>query len=142
MENEQVACKVQCSDVLVQLCGALDSGANEEAAEHFVDNVILRTQDGRELAGEEVRDFIRSRPSNIVTRHVISNILVTPISKEAARASAYITVYRTEKDGEPPFSLPKQPQGLGDWIISFRKTPGGWKIERYEAVMVMAAKSQ
>jgi SnoaL-like domain len=139
MTLDELACKIACHDQLVRLCLALDSGANSEAAAFFAEDAVIVAPTGAEIAGPAARAFIEGRSSAIATRHVMTNVMVSPIAADAAKALATIMVYRVQKadDDVLPRALPATPQAVGDLHVDFKKSAKGWQITRYQAVTVM-----
>jgi SnoaL-like domain len=137
---DEIACKVECHDLLVRLCSALDSGANPDAADLFVADATLVLATGAEVCGPDIRGHLLARSSEIVTRHLLTNVLVTPHSGDRATADASILVYRVGRDGDVlPRVLPTTPQGVGEWHVEFRRTPLGWRLGRLATVSLLAA---
>lgn len=140
MSNDDLICKLECHDVFVKLASALDRGANSEAADFFTDDGTLVMPDG-EATGPAVRERLLKRPSHIITRHLLTNVIIKPIDPTTAEGRAYILVYRVTRgaDAAAAHRLPNTPAAAGDWIVSFRKTVAGWRISRYEAVPIFTA---
>ncbi|MXO60671.1 hypothetical protein GRI89_14090 [Altererythrobacter salegens] len=136
---DDLACKIECSDLLVRLCSALDEGRNQDAAGMFTVDACIHTPGGEVLEGSAAHGFLERRPASIATRHIMSNLLVTPTGVGAATATAYILVYRVPRsEGDTlPRVLPGTPQAAGDWSIDLTKTASGWKISRYAASPVL-----
>lgn len=133
--------KIECREVLIQLGVFLDQGDHAQAADLFADDGVLVSPvvEGGELAGAELRAFIEARPQEIKSRHVITNILVSPTGSDRADASAYALIYaaETEAGAAPPYELAGSPSGAMDWEVSLVRTDTGWKIKRYAAIPAM-----
>jgi hypothetical protein len=138
MNLGEIGDKLECQDLLVRFCTALDSGDNAKAAAMLADDAIAVTPTG-ELSGAAARKMVESRPTAIITRHVMTNQIVTLTGANSASAAAYILVYRVPREPNDvvPRRLPATPQAAGDWKLEFKKTTAGWRISRYEAVPVM-----
>jgi hypothetical protein len=138
MNLEELACKIACQDLLVRFCLALDAGRNADAAALFSDDVTLVFPTG-EVTGAAARTFIENRWPEIVTRHIMTNMLIETTGPDIAKGYAYILVYRVPREpSSVPRPLPSAPNAAGDWDIQFKKTPAGWRISRYEASSVLA----
>jgi hypothetical protein len=138
MNLSEIADKLECQDLLVRLCSALDVGDNTKAATMLAENATVVAPTGP-VSGEAARQVFLSRPPTIVTRHVLTNLLVTLTGPDTATADAYIIVYRVPREAQdvPPRRLPATPQAAGDWKIKFKKTVQGWRISHYEAIPVL-----
>ena len=139
-ELEKLSCKTACQDLLSSLCVALDAHDSDRAIKLFSNDAILVTKGG-ELRGEAARSALRNRPQDVLTRHIISNVLITPITSTAAVGEAYCILYsvrRTDGIDNVP-ALPATPQALGEFRLEFQQNEDGWKLSRYESVPVLIA---
>jgi hypothetical protein len=138
--NDDIACKVECSDILARLAWALDRGESAEAAGYFTDDAALVTPAGT-TRGADIRKAMDARPASVVTRHLILNLVVDRTGPDTAKALSQLIMYRltAQEDPKTPMVLPASPQALGEWRIDLRKTDAGWRISRYEAVGTAAA---
>jgi ketosteroid isomerase-like protein len=138
MTVDELICKQSCNDLMAELASALDRGDNAAAADCFTHDATMVMPTG-EFSGEAVREALARRPAHIVTRHIYTNVIIRPMDAATAEGSAYLLVYRVPRgaDGQPSSRLPNTPQAAGDWRLRFRRTPGGWKLSRYEAVVTL-----
>src|SRR5579864_460652 len=97
MSIDELICKLECQDVLVNLASALDRGANAEAAAFFADDGLLIMPDGESTGAPAIRERLMQRPAHIATRHILTNIIVRPIDATTAEGQAYIVVYRVTR---------------------------------------------
>lgn len=133
MTIEELECRAACADLLHRFASLLDSGANREAADLFTDDATLTRPDG-EYSGSAIRELMEGRPETIITRHMLTNVIVTPQGAESATASAYGLVFRVEgrPDDPLPRAMPEGPTAAGDWNVAFRRTDAGWRMTRWE----------
>lgn len=139
MTLDDISCKIACTDLMVRLCDLLDKGENVAAAGLFSEEAELLAPNGNVLRGAEVRAFLENRSPAIATRHVLSNVLITPGGPDTATVRAYILVYRVPRQ-EPdalPRALPATPQAVGDWDMDLVRTSNGWRIRRFSALPVL-----
>jgi hypothetical protein len=136
MSLDDLVCKAECADVILNYGAALDRGANSEAADFFADDGVLKRPDG-EISGAAIRELLLKRPANVLTRHLLSNVVVRPTGPDTASAIAYIVIYRAPGEGPLPRALPAGPGGIGEWRTELRRTPEGWRFTRWEATGAM-----
>ena len=139
MSLEKVLCDLACRD-LIHLFGlALDENDNDRALQLTSDDFATETSDG-EWGVHEARARLLGRSPTNFTRHLISNVTVTPTGKNTARGAAYLIVYRVPAGAglALPLPLPKTPQGVGQWRFEFRETKVGWRISRWVIELALA----
>ena len=138
---DQLAAKADCGDLLYRFASALDRTAHEEAADMFADDGVAVRPDGAELSGQAVREMLLSRPTDIMTVHVLSNLVVTSTGTDTAEGLAYVVAYRAPRPAGQalPLPLPAAPHGVGDWRVQFRRTAAGWRLSRWQATAILAA---
>lgn len=139
MSIDDLATKIACQDLLHHFGHALDRGANAEAAELIADDGVALRPAGAPVRGPAVRAMLLKRSPETATRHVISNVVVTPIGTDSAEAVAYVLAYRVRADGPTPRPMPATPQVAGEWRMQFRRAGEEWQISRWEAVAVLAS---
>jgi hypothetical protein len=141
--DDELRCKIACSDLLITLADALDNDNAEAAAACFADNATMLLPNGSEVAGNGIAAAFGARPRAIVTRHLVTNILIHPGAGDTARSSVTILVYRVPRANPDtlPRVLPETPQAIGQWHTEYKKTSAGWRISRHttEALLVPAA---
>ena len=141
MSDEQLSSKLECQDLLFRFGAALDRGANADAADLFAEGARLGAPDGTFAEGDAVREALMKRPSTLVTRHLVTNLVVTPTGPDTADGIAYVMNYRvmSEDRDNTPHPLPESPGGVGEWRLAFRKTAAGWRLSSLETVPVFVA---
>src|SRR3974390_2707962 len=138
MSSDELACKMACHDLMTSLAWALDHGENAEAADLFADDGVI-VQPDRSDSGPNARGLLMKRSSEIVTHHILTNASVRLIDGTTAEGRAYVMVYRAPaKPDALPRALPQTPQGVGHWLMQFRKTKEGWRISRMETLPRLA----
>lgn len=134
MTLEDLINKSECHDLLVRLCAAIDSGRTDDLPDFFTEDLTLCPPNGEVITGDEARATLVGRPKTIVTRHLMTNVIITPTGPGAARGEANILIYRVPPVSGGPLILPRTPQAAGDWVMDFRKTPSGWRVSRYVGI--------
>jgi hypothetical protein len=76
---------------------------------------------------DKVHAIFRDRPARL-TRHVMTNILITPVSPDEAVGTSYVTMMSAP---DPQAPWPREGQGLfiGGFDDRFVRTPEGWKFK-------------
>jgi SnoaL-like domain len=140
MAVDEILAKAECQDLLYRFGSALDRAAHDEAADMFAPDGVAVRPDGESISGAAVREMLLNRPTDIVTRHFLSNVSVTATGDDAVEAFAYVLVYRVPlpEGGTLPLPIPDTPQGVGDWRVQFRRATDGWRISRWQATPTFA----
>jgi hypothetical protein len=138
MSNPELDCKIACHEVMLTFAAALDRWANSEAADLFAEEGAIAQPDG-DRVGPQVRAFLMKRSPEIITHHIVTNVIVRPLESDTAEGTAYVMAYRAPAEPDTlPRPLSPLPHGVGEWIMRFRKTAGGWRITRFAAVSKLA----
>ncbi|WP_347269972.1 nuclear transport factor 2 family protein [Rhizorhabdus histidinilytica] len=109
----------------------VDHGRAAETAEMFSENALLTYGAGAptpgDLEGEAVRLAMRRRQemTGLVTRHVVSNLMLTQRGEDRVDSALLLTVFRSEEPSRNPV-----PHTVADVEESFVRHAGRWRIER------------
>jgi hypothetical protein len=120
-----------CERLLLQLAHLTDHGPHEAIAEIFTDDGEF-DRDGTVVRGRQaLRDLYAKRPVSLMTRHIVTNVMVTVVSENEANCQAYATVYRfRSQDGTKP--VPPVdcygPESVAEYQDLVVKTADGWKV--------------
>ena len=126
------SCEAACVRLCLDFANGIDSYNNERVADTFAPDAIFDHVAGRFEGREGVLRMLASRPVDLVTRHMCTNIEVKPTGQTTASGRCYAAVFRaTSADGKLPLP-PVTPlfveyhdeYGLidGRWYITHRKT--------------------
>ena len=122
-------CTCAVTQVLHRYCDYVDRGPWEEIAPLFVDDAVFDLGESRLHGRAEIAAFYerRSTKAGLVSRHVLTNSVVT-ISGEEATATSTILLFREVQ--------PTQPVLVGTYHDRLRLTPDGWRFvsKRLEVV--------
>jgi hypothetical protein len=138
MDIESLSCKIECQDILSRFCAALDGAGGAEA--FLADDAVIVGPKG-EVVGADAHQMIKARSTEIVTRHIVTNLLITPTGPRTADGKAYCLLYTTPRDeaGSVVATMPECPSAAGNFELQFRKTSSGWKLSRYHSIAVIVA---
>jgi hypothetical protein len=116
-----------CQQLSIRFANAVDRWDYDTVISLFVPDGALDRWGTRIVGHAALRDWLNSRPREVVTRHVCTNIQVTREDPRAARGLTYFTYYRaTGRAGEPPETL--VPSMVGEYHDRFVLTEDGWRI--------------
>lgn len=128
----RIAIEWDCTRLINLYMQRNDAGDWDGVAELFTEDGLLArpTLPDKPYVGcQTILDGFRSRPAGIVTRHVVSNIVVEVESETEARATCVMLLYRgkTNEDGSLPSHDPADPL-IGTFKDRLRKTAQGWRF--------------
>nr|WP_047169184.1 nuclear transport factor 2 family protein [Sphingomonas sp. Y57] len=109
----------------------VDHGRAAETAGMFSESAVLTYGAGAptpgEIRGEAVGLAMRRRQEmrGLVTRHVVSNLMLTRCGEDQIDSVLLLTVYRSEEPSRDPI-----PHTVADVEESFVREAGRWRIER------------
>lgn len=123
----------ECERLFLQIAWLTDHGPQREIASLFCEDGEF-DRDGAVFSGRAALiDLYAKRPANLMTRHLVSNIMVRPESDVRAICHAYATVYRFRSaDGSasvPPVTC-EGPENVTEYQDLMVKTGDGWKVGR------------
>ncbi|WP_406091615.1 nuclear transport factor 2 family protein [Kitasatospora purpeofusca] len=118
-----------CERIIVDFIHRLDLGEPSSVAELFTsDGVWYWPHGDRRIEGREALSvYFGSRPSDRLSRRLMTNILVTIESATEARAVSYLTTYRV--DGYAGGIIETRlPANVGHYEDTFRNIDGSWLL--------------
>lgn len=119
---------VQLTQRLYALISHLDERRYDQIAEIFMPQGRWLRQ-GRWLEGREaILSGLHARPANMRVRHVFSNVWVTELQGDTARADAYMTAYRQLEAQAPELFT------LNRVHTVFQRHGGSWMIAEQQMV--------
>jgi hypothetical protein len=121
----------ECERLIIDFVRRLDLGEPSSVAELFVPDGVWEWPGGeRCIEGREaLRRYFGSRPSDRLSRRMMTNILITVTSATTASGTSYLTTYRV--DGYTGGMLPPRlPVNIGHYEDTFRKIAGTWLLAR------------
>lgn len=122
-----------CERLLLQLAHLTDHGPHDAIAELFTDDGEF-DRDGTVVRGRQaLRDMYAKRPASLMTRHMVSNVMVTVLSEDEVSCQAYATVYRfRSQDGTKPVPpvVCEGPESVAEYHDRLVRAADGWKIQQ------------
>jgi uncharacterized protein (TIGR02246 family) len=118
-----------CTALSYSYARAIDFRDQDALVALFTPDATLTV--GETLAGQDaIRAWIRARPDEVRSRHVISNVFIDVLGPESARGIAYLTLYRHHGEASVrhgPVAL-TGPAAVGHYEDRFVRTAEGWKF--------------
>ncbi|MEM8768287.1 MAG: nuclear transport factor 2 family protein [Pseudomonadota bacterium] len=120
-----------CEALSIAYARAVDFRDYDTVPELFTEGGVLDTTEPVE-GRAAIAARMLSRPDELRSRHVLTNIFIDVLSPTEARGISYLTLYRhigpESLTGEPvPF---EGPAAIGHYEDRFEKTDEGWRIQR------------
>ena len=138
---ERIKIERACERLVNAYARALDLGDLSAAADCFAENGSM----ARPMAPDQViegRETIRAalltRPRTLLTKHLVSNVMIDVESRDRARGISCLTMISTTPPGDakPPF-ISKGPLYFGEFQDRFVREQGVWKfLERRGSIQM------
>jgi hypothetical protein len=133
---DQLIAEQACRNLVMLAARFNDSQDYDGFAGLFLPEGVMQRPGGAEWKGREaIAAAYKSRPSGRITRHLITNSVVSLESPSRARALSYVLLWSGDEAAElTPFGRPAHARQLvGEFDDIFEKLDGVWFIERREA---------
>ena len=130
---ERMEIEHACEQLVYAYARALDLGDMSGAADFFSENgSIARPMAPDQVVHgrENIRASLLTRPKNLLTKHLASNVTVHVESRGTASGISYLTMIATTPGAEdkPPF-LSGGPIYFGEFKDRFVRENGVWKFQ-------------
>ncbi len=128
-EDDLARIERACTALSVAYARAIDFRDYHALVELFTDDGMLDV--GRPLAGRDaIWASLQTRPDELRSRHVISNVFIDVLSRDEARGISYLTLYRHHGDeSQRPEPAPLNgPAAVGHYEDRFARTAAGWRF--------------
>jgi ketosteroid isomerase-like protein len=127
-------CRQTCERLSIAFANAIDRRDYPALLDLFADAAVVDRM-GTIIRGRSALSaWLESRPADIVTRHVCSNIEIVQRGPETAEGLTYFTFYKAgaaadicEVDG---------PELVGEYHDAFVLTEQGWKIQSRKITVI------
>ena len=135
----------ECEQLFFNIAWLTDHGPHQDIAMLFTEDGEF-DRDGVLIKGRgELIDLYAKRPISLMTRHLVSNLNVIPLSDEQATCRAYVTIYRYKSPESSKPSLPLKcngPEVVNEYEDQMVKTSDGWKVSRRVMKMMIQLNNQ
>jgi hypothetical protein len=136
MNLEQV-----CTRLVLDYVYFNDTQNYEELARLFAEDGVFIRPNGDSVSGRNaILNSYRSRPAGRLTRHICTNIRITPTSANRASGLTYAIVYSANPNETPVQHFGLKADGrtlIGEFEDEFVRTDEGWRFASRRARFVM-----
>ena len=140
---DRIIAERACERLVYEYAWLVDSGNASGVADLFTDDGEWLGADGRGMRGNiEIRQAFAGRQglTRRQSRHVMTNVRIDYDGGDRAAGTAYLLNYRHDADGDVAAqpAPADHPKFVGDYHLTFRRTPSGWRIEtlRFDLVFL------
>ena len=134
-QAEKQAIARECERLVIAFCNYNDARDYEALADLFTeDGVFARPSDpSNPIKGRTtIRERFSAKPRELLTRHLVSNVLITVESREAARGVSYMTLFTGQEPPGAKLPVPASPTvQIGQIESRFVRTIHGWRIAEH-----------
>ncbi len=130
-----------CERIVYAYSRAMDVGDMNLAADLFAaEGTFARpmTPDQLITGRETIRASLQSRPKTLLTKHLVTSVMIDVESRDTARGLSYLTMISTTPgEGAKPPHLSAGPIWFGEMNDRFVREGGAWKFaERRGSIQV------
>ncbi len=124
-----------CERLVVASYSFMDQGRYDETAALFATDATW-VRGGKPVTGREaILAALHQRPATDISRHLITNVLVTIGSDREASATACFVPLRGTKRDDGTVATPAI-TNVGDLSYTFRRDAEGWRIAHLQPTMI------
>jgi hypothetical protein len=126
---QQLLAERACERLIIEFVRRLDLGDPASVADLFTADGVWEWPHGhRRIQGRNaLRAYFGSRPTDRLSRRLMTNILVDVTSATSATATSYLTTYRVDGYTEGMLA-PRLPTNVGHYEDAFRSIDGTWLL--------------
>lgn len=127
-DDDRTTAELACARLLTRLAHHLDRRETEAVIALVTPDCLWRGKtDAR--GHDAIRARLQARPADVVTLHLVTNVVVDVLDERTAQASSSLCVYRFDTDGPagPPAPM-RLPSTIGTYHDRFVRDGAGWKI--------------
>lgn len=134
-QSEKHAIERECEKLVIAFCNHNDARDYEALADLFTeDGVFARPSDpSNPIKGRaNIRERFGAKPRELLTRHLVTNVLITVESREAARGVSYMTLFTGQEPEGAKLPVPASSTvQIGAVKSRFVRTIHGWRIAEH-----------
>ena len=137
---ESLLAREACRELVLRAAAAADANDPAALASLFTDDAVLVRPNAEPLRGREaIRQAYAQRAPDRITRHLVSNSLVTALSPLEASVRSLVLLWTGQGSDEAgPQGRPAHARQLvGEFDDELRLTAEGWRIARRVARFVL-----
>jgi len=127
-------CRETCERLSIAFANTIDRRDYPALLDLFAEDAVVDRM-GTIIRGKPALSaWLESRPADIVTRHVCSNIAIVQRGPEAAEGLTYFTFYKAV--ATPDICEIDGPELVGEYHDSFVLTEQGWKFQSRKIAVI------
>ena len=122
---------IACVATIQRFSTLVDAGRYAEAALMFTPEGVLQRPTERIDGRNALLASFATRPAHRLTRHILSNTTLEPVSDEVIHAHSYVSVYRHLGQPGQPLALPvisRAPETIAEYQDELQRIDGQWRI--------------
>lgn len=124
-----------CERLAIASYSLMDQGRYEETAALFTEDAIW-VRGGKPVEGRAgILASLNQRPPTDISRHLVTNVLVSLTSADEATATACFVPLRGVKREDGTVAMPPI-TNVGDLSFRFRRETDGWRIAHLKPTMI------
>ncbi len=118
---------VECQRLAIASYSLMDQGRYEETVALFSEDAVW-VRGGKPFQGRgSILAALNQRPATMVSRHLVTNVLVELTGADEAKATACFVPLRGTLREDGSVQMPAI-ESVGDLAFTFRREREGWKI--------------
>lgn len=127
-----------CARLALACYSWMDQGDYEAVTDLFTEDATW-VRGGKPFVGKTaIREALAKRSPADISRHLITNLIVTLRGADEADATAYFIPLRASRAADGPAPMPGI-DSMGDLVFRFARTGDGWKISFVQPTPVLKA---
>jgi ketosteroid isomerase-like protein len=124
-----------CQRLAVASYSLMDQGRYAETAALFTEDATW-VRGGKPVTGRDnILAALHQRPATDISRHIVTNVLVTVTSEREAVATAMFVPLRGARREDGTVATPPI-TNVGDLAFRFRRDADGWRIVHLQPTMI------
>ncbi len=127
LEN-QLQDEADCTRLCIDFAHHIDTRSYEPVLDLFTDDGKFDRL-GTVFSGrDEIRRFLESRPTDVVTRHLCTNIRINMQSPDEATGTCYVLFFSGKAGTDAKLPIPPSAPGVVEYHDAYSRTAAGWRI--------------
>jgi ketosteroid isomerase-like protein len=136
----EASCRQMCERLSVAFANNIDRRDYPAVLDLFAEDAIL-DRVGTVIRGKSaLAAWLESRPDDVATRHICSNIEIVQNGPAAAEGRTYFTFYKAPATAD--IGAIDGPEMIGEYHDSFILTAQGWKILERKVIVVFQRRGE
>jgi hypothetical protein len=117
-----------CEKLSIAFANAIDRNDYDAVIALFASDGILDRWGNAIQGHAALRQWLDSRPRDMTTRHVCTNIMIDRVARGEARGTTYFTFYSGPGDPDGNVLPLEGPAMVGEYHDRFVLTENGWRL--------------